>query len=78
MIAAPDVVHTAIDYTLRQDRGRLIAALTAAIGDFELAEECLQDAIETALEMARQRDTEIAPWLAVAGGAAQGAGPVPA
>ena len=48
--AAPDAVHTAIDYTLRQDRGRLIAALTAAIGDFELAEECLQDAIEAALE----------------------------
>ncbi|WP_457646312.1 RNA polymerase sigma factor [Profundibacter sp.] len=50
MMAAPDAVHTAIDYTLRQDRGRLIAALTAAIGDFELAEECLQDAIEAALE----------------------------
>ncbi len=48
--AAPDAVHTAIDYTLRQDRGRLIAALTAAIGDFELAEECLQDAIEAALQ----------------------------
>ena len=50
MMAAPDAVHTAIDYTLRQDRGRLIAALTAAIGNFELAEECLQDAIEAALE----------------------------
>ena len=48
--AAPDAVHTAIDYTLREDRGRLIAALTAAIGDFALAEECLQDAIEAALE----------------------------
>ena len=48
--AAPDAVHAAIDYTLREDRGRLIAALTAAIGDFELAEECLQDAIEAALE----------------------------
>ena len=47
---APDAVHTAIEYTLRQDRGRLIAALTAAIGDFELAEECLQDAIITALK----------------------------
>ncbi len=50
MRSAPDAVHTAIDYTLRQDRGRLIAALTAAIGDFGLAEECLQDAIEVALE----------------------------
>jgi len=34
---------------LRQDRGRLIAALVVVIGDFELAEECLQDAAEAAL-----------------------------
>ncbi len=44
-----DPVHDAIEYTLRQDRGRLIAALVAAIGNFELAEECLQDATEKAL-----------------------------
>ena len=49
--AATDAVHTAIDYTLRQDRGRLIAALVAAIGDFELAEGCLQDATESALKV---------------------------
>lgn len=48
-MTAPDPVHTAIDYTLRQDRGRLISALVAAIGDFELAEECLSDAVEAAL-----------------------------
>jgi RNA polymerase sigma-70 factor, ECF subfamily len=47
--AAPEAVNTAIEYTLRQDRGRLIAALVAAIGDFELAQECLQDATEKAL-----------------------------
>ncbi len=45
-----DPVHVAIEYTLRQDRGRLIAALVAAIGNFELAEECLQDAAEVALK----------------------------
>jgi len=45
-----DPTNSAIDFTLRQDRGRLIAALVAAIGNFELAEECLQDAIETALQ----------------------------
>lgn len=50
MIAAPDAVHTAIEYTLRQDRGRLIAALTAVIGDFEMAEGCLQDATIAALK----------------------------
>ncbi len=48
--ATPDAVHTAIEYTLRQDRGHLIAALVAATRDFELAEECLQDAIEVALK----------------------------
>lgn len=49
MTAAPDAVHIAIDYTLRQDRGRLMAALTVVINDFELAEECLQDACIAAL-----------------------------
>lgn len=50
MKAAPNAVHAAIEYTLRQDRGRLIAALTAVIGDFEMAEGCLQDAIIAALK----------------------------
>ena len=50
-----DPVHVAIDYTMRQDRGRLIAALVAAIGDFELAEECLSDALETALTVWAQK-----------------------
>lgn len=49
-MAAPNAVHAAIEYTLRQDRGRLIAALTAVIGDFEMAEGCLQDAIIAALK----------------------------
>lgn len=49
MTAAPDAVHVAIDYTLRQDRGRLIAALMVVIGDFELAEGCLQEACLAAL-----------------------------
>lgn len=50
MQAAPDAAHTAIEYTMRQDRGRLIAALTAVIGDFAIAEECLQDAVIAALK----------------------------
>ena len=49
MQSVPDPVHAAIEYTLRQDRGRLIAALVAALGDFELAEECLSEATEAAL-----------------------------
>ncbi len=50
MTTAPDPVHVAIEFTLRQDRGQLIAALINSVGDFELAEECLQDAVETALQ----------------------------
>lgn len=47
--AAPNAVHSAIDYTLRQDRGRLMAALMVVINDFGLAEDCLQDACIAAL-----------------------------
>ena len=32
------------------DRGRLLAALTGQLGDLQLAEDCLQDAVESALE----------------------------
>jgi len=34
---------------MRNDRGRLISALIGALGDFELAEEALSDALESAL-----------------------------
>ena len=50
MTSAPEEVHRALDHALRADRGRLIAALSSAIGNFALAEDCLQGAIETALE----------------------------
>ncbi len=49
MKPASDPVELAIEYTLKQDRGRLIAALYGAIGDFELAEESLQEAAIAAL-----------------------------
>ncbi|MBV1868523.1 MAG: RNA polymerase [Marinosulfonomonas sp.] len=34
---------------MREDRGRLLSALIASLGDFELAEEALSDALESAL-----------------------------
>ena len=49
MTPVPDPVHIAIEYTMREDRGRIIAALTARLGDFELAQDCLSDACESAL-----------------------------
>ncbi|SMX42635.1 RNA polymerase sigma factor [Actibacterium lipolyticum] len=47
--AAPEEVHRAVAHSLRTDRGRLLAALTAHLGTLDLAEDCLQDAIESAL-----------------------------
>jgi RNA polymerase sigma factor (sigma-70 family) len=39
-----------LDQALRRDRGRIIAALIARVGDFQLAEDALQDASASALE----------------------------
>ncbi len=50
MQSAPRAVEMAISHTLREDRGRILAALVAQFRDFELAEDCLQDAAEAALK----------------------------
>lgn len=46
--AAPDL-HASLETVMRQDRGRLLSALISVLGDFELAEEALSDALESAL-----------------------------
>ncbi|MGR3662932.1 MAG: RNA polymerase sigma factor [Paracoccaceae bacterium] len=48
MTNAPDLNAT-LDTVMREDRGRLLSALIAVLGDFELAEEALSDALESAL-----------------------------
>ena len=48
MTPAPDPQHR-LDQVIRQDRGRLLAALIAVLRDFELAEDALSDALESAL-----------------------------
>ncbi len=50
-MAAPEAIAVtrALDAVLRQDRGRLIAALIARLRDFQLAEDALQDAAVSAL-----------------------------
>ena len=45
----PGDVSTDITRIMREDRGRLLAALIRSLGDFDLAEEALQDATERAL-----------------------------
>ena len=49
MSAAPDPVQTALATVMREDRGRILSALTARTGDFQLAEDALQAAAEAAL-----------------------------
>ncbi len=51
MTAAPqaEAVARALDAVMRDDRGRLIAALIARLRDFQLAEEALQEAAMSAL-----------------------------
>lgn len=46
--SAPDLGAT-IQRIMRDDRGRLLAALIRSLGDFDLAEDALQDAAERAL-----------------------------
>jgi RNA polymerase sigma-70 factor, ECF subfamily len=41
---------TQIEKTFREEHGRVLAALISRLGDFELAEEALQDALVNALE----------------------------
>jgi RNA polymerase sigma-70 factor, ECF subfamily len=44
------VSHPAVDRLFRQHFGRAVAALIRAVGDWDLAEEAVQDAFATALE----------------------------
>jgi RNA polymerase sigma-70 factor, ECF subfamily len=43
-------VRTTIESVFRAEHGRVVASLIGALGDFDLAEEALQDAFATALE----------------------------
>ncbi len=45
----PIAITKAIEDVLRQDRGRLIAGLTSRLGDLQLAEDALQDALISAM-----------------------------
>jgi len=42
--------HLVVERTFRQESGRVLAALIAALGDFDLAQDVLQDAFIVALE----------------------------
>ncbi|MFV2038373.1 MAG: hypothetical protein ACC646_12360, partial [Paracoccaceae bacterium] len=48
MSTAPDL-HQTISRLVRRDRGRLLSALIAGLGNFALAEDAFSDALESAL-----------------------------
>jgi len=60
-----DNVQTVLEDVVRQDGGRLLAALISRFGDFELAEDCLQDAYAAALDAWSRRGLPVNPagWL---------------
>ena len=47
--ATPIAINKAIEDVLRHDRGRLIAGLSTRLGDLQLAEDALQDALISAM-----------------------------
>ncbi len=46
----PHTLHQAVERTVREEWGRILAALVKSLGDIQLAEDCLQDAIARAME----------------------------
>ena len=65
MSAAPDPVQAALAAVMRVDRGRILSALVARTGDFQLAEDALQAAAEAALVHWARADIPVKPmaWL---------------
>ncbi|TMB75135.1 MAG: RNA polymerase sigma factor [Chloroflexi bacterium] len=50
MTASATITSEAVAGVFREEAGRLTAALVRSLGDFDLAEECVQDALVAALE----------------------------
>lgn len=48
-MSAPDAVRTAVDRAYRDEWGQVVATLIGLTGDWDLAEDCAQDAFATAL-----------------------------
>ncbi|WP_342343739.1 RNA polymerase sigma factor [Martelella limonii] len=63
--APPDDIAAVIARLVRAERGRLLSVLIGALKDFQLAEDCLQDAFEAALVHWRRSGLPHSPegWL---------------
>src|SRR6187397_3661853 len=69
MSAEPDVVRERIEQLYRSDSRKVLATLIRLLGDFDLAEEAMQDAFRAAVEQ-WPRDgipANPVPWLVSAG-----------
>lgn len=64
-VLPPFQLEQAISRTVREEWGRLLAVLVASIGDLQLAEDVLQDAVEAALHDWRLNGLPASPagWL---------------
>ena len=60
-----DAAHDAVDRLFREEQGRAVATLIRVTGDFDLAEEAVQDAFISALETWPQRGIPTNPgaWI---------------
>ena len=63
--ASSDAAHEAVDRLFREEQGRAVATLIRVTGDFDLAEEAVQDAFISALETWPQRGIPANPgaWI---------------
>jgi RNA polymerase sigma-70 factor (ECF subfamily) len=64
-VTSPGAAHDAIERVFREESGRAIATLIRVLGDFDLAEEAVQDAFARALEVWPNRGVPDKPgaWI---------------
>jgi Predicted RNA polymerase sigma factor containing a TPR repeat domain len=64
-LTAPNAAHEVVDRLFREEQGRAVATLIRVTGDFDLAEEAVQDAFISALETWPQRGVPDNPgaWI---------------
>src|SRR5947208_3237351 len=65
LTARSEEPHAVVDRLFREEQGRAVATLIRVLGDFDLAEEAVQDAFITALETWPQRGVPANPgaWI---------------
>ena len=64
-LTEPDAAHDIVDRLFREEQGRAVATLIRVTGDFDLAEEAVQDAFISALETWPERGVPDNPgaWI---------------